>query len=660
MTPRADRRLGRLLMAAVTGLFFLIGAPALNPRSALVSWDLQGHILRAEFFARDVLGAGALTGWFPFWHGGFPLPDVYPPLATWILAAFAWLGISQVGGRLLMVAIWTASVPCSYYALRSFGLRRTSAAAGACVTSALASPRTFGAYALFQLGLIPNGLGFVLAIASLGKIRRALAAEAVTAGDLAGAGLLAGLTILAHPFCAYWLVVASLALIAGETLIRPHPGISIGRAAVIGAIAAAIGASYWVPLVAGRSNLLKTDPFAVAGVVGTWQELASMKYAGGWALSALGFLGLAALSQPRRKSELVFFSIAGAATFALTLGFGNRFLPLGETLATSQRARFEGFYAWLILALSAFAFDAAIEKAGERGVRAAAAVVAAVAAAVALRGASQHRLHVGFAGSAGIEDIRHIGGEISSRLVPGDFVLTEIDNDSVRNFGSPHALNQRLPRANRYIWDQGGSFPEGTRGAERMSELARSMAETLPSAGADLASRGVRFVATTGPQARQVADGLPWLERIWPKPPESALAGAALFEIRGFQRRMGLPPELVRALSSVSYEPKTGYRLSFSPATPAPYPVDLAISFHPWLTGDADGKPLSLNSTRDGRVILSGGPAVWSTLTIAYRPPAFLSVIRLLSLLALVAFAAISLAPRRGGPSGELFRRESA
>jgi hypothetical protein len=108
---------------------------------------------------------------------------------------------------------------------------------------------------------------------------------------------------------------------------------------------------------------------------------------------------------------------------------------------------------------------------------------------------------------------------------------------------------------------------------------------------------------------------------------------------------MGLPPGPSAHLRTVGYTPSGGYRLTFDGNTPLTYPLETAISFHPWLRGATDdGSPLTLAPTADGRLSVTAGPPAPASLSFVYRPPGVLAAVRVASLLALVAFLALSFA----------------
>ena len=85
-----SRTPARLLIAVIGIVMAWQAHHVLDTASLLVCWDLPGHLLRAH---------NGFSSWFPFWHGGFPLTEVYPPLATWLLGLLGSVRIENAASR---------------------------------------------------------------------------------------------------------------------------------------------------------------------------------------------------------------------------------------------------------------------------------------------------------------------------------------------------------------------------------------------------------------------------------------------------------------------------------------------------------------------------------------------------------------------------------
>ena len=96
-------------------------------------------------------------------------------------------------------------------------------------------------------------------------------------------------------------------------------------------------------------------------------------------------------------------------------------------------------------------------------------------------------------------------------------------------------------------------------------------------------------------------------------------------------------------LDEVSYSARKGYRIRFKAGAALSFPVETAISFHPWLRATVDGEAVALSAAPDGRLVLEGRDGEVHQLSIAYRPPWWISVVRILSLLALMGLFALVL-----------------
>jgi len=619
---------------------------ALDTNSLLISWDLQGHLLRARHAAATLSPVAGFTAWFPYWHGGFPLPEVYPPLATWLLGIFVALGVDAVAARIVLMAAWLAVIPCSYYFLRSFEVERAPAAVAACLAATIDANWTFGGYAIFILGLLPNALGFLFAVLFLGSARR-LVGGFSSPSAIARTGLLGGLTILAHPFAAVWAAAAGAWLALTQRFTGKKGTTSTRPLLIAGAWAAVIGSFYWLPFLANRHSLLPTEPFFPRSITGGFRTMALLSGMGGPVAATLAIAGLVALSRPEQKTRLLFFSGLLAIGFVLSTGVLAPIFPFSDVFGRTQWARFEGFYGWSALMIAAFAVDAA--RAWVVPPRRAAAIstlIMAVMLVTAGAGLIRQRKDFTLVTPASVESLNELAGELERRLRPGDFLLSENAVEMSDVLGSPHFLNQRLPRLNPLFWDQGGSLPEGTVAAERFFSVSRDLTVQAAMARGDLAEGGVRFLATVRRESRDALDHLPWLRRLWS---DERVNGMALYEVVGFDRRFGLPADISAHIDAVDFTPAGGYHVGFSGEQKLGYPLTTALAYHPWLRARADGQPLTAIEGNVKRLVFSSGPEAASDIFITYEPPRWIAAFRALALLAFFLAAVIG-RPRRRAP----------
>lgn len=620
-----------------------VGRHALDTNSILVSWDVQGHLLRARHAAGTLSLRSGFTAWFPSWHGGFPLPEVYPPLTTWLLGIFVALGIDSLAMRITLLGAWIAVVPCSYYFLRSFDVDRWPAAVGSCLSVALNANWTFGAYAIFSLGLLPNAFGFLLAILSLGSARRLVGGFAPPQA-IARTALLGGLTILAHPFAASWMAAAWLVLGLTRRFTDGVGGASARPLVNAGVWSLAIGSFYWLPFLANHHNLLATEPFFPTTLAQSLRSIALLRTMGGPAAVALAIAGLAGLALVAHHERLFVFSALLLVGAILTTGLFAPIFPFASTFGQSQWVRFEGFYGWTALMIATFSLDAARAMApAPRWRPAFISVAVLIVLGTALLGLRPQRQAISLVTPVANASLDGVAAQLNRRLQPGEFLLTENAIDMAGVLGSPHFFNQLLPRINPVFWDQGGSLPEGTAAAERFFEISRDFPELMPGARDDLADGGVRFLVTARRESRDALDQIPWLKRLWA---DERVNGVALYEVAGFDRRFGLPADLSGQTSEVEFTPRDGYQLTFAGEEKLTYPVTTALAFHPWLTASADAEPVSTSEGNAKRLVLTSGPATASEIVISYEPPRWIAPIRVLALLALFLALVIG-RPRR-------------
>ncbi len=635
-------RLAAYAVLAAVGLTMLWTVwPSLGSSGYLAAWDAGGHLLKAEYFATELLPSLRLDDWFPTWHGGFDLFQYYPPLLYYLLGPLTYVFAPELALRVFTAALWVGLLPVTYYLLRSFDLGRLPAALGSGLLLSLNASFGVGLGALYGVGLLPNGLGFILAIWALGRLKRDLF-ELRPAPKVVVTGVVVGLLLLAHTFSAYWFGAAAILLGVAAAWGRPA-GPVVRRLAVVFGIGLALSAYWWLPLAGSFSAMGETGSIQGQSPGAALKGLLLAEDSGGWVISLLAVIGLVYLWLRRHYRELGFFLAIGALTLLLSINAINAILPFGDVIGSSQFIRFHAFFALLLTVWAALGLAGLWYAVGRLprywqapGIAAFALTVGLIAAFVVLPTLSQKRLFIRVVENGPTAELQTLAAELQPRLRPGDFVLSEFNWESRFLLGSPHFVNQRLPREVPGLWDLDGNFPEGTRGSARPVLIASAMGSEgfLASQRDYLEGRGVRFIISTHPSTRVVLDAQPWLRETW--------SGTilSLYEVTGFDRPFGLPRGVGARLQDVSYADGR-YRLAFDRLVTLPAGTAFAVSHHPWLRTEVDGERVRTVG-RNGQLALAE-PAKADSLTIRYAPPAWVWVARAVSLagVAVVALLAV-------------------
>ncbi|MDZ4247806.1 MAG: DUF6541 family protein, partial [Patescibacteria group bacterium] len=571
----------------VVGVAMLVTVwPSLNADGYLAAWDAGGHLLKAEFFAHQLLAHGQLDGWFPAWHGGFGLFQYYPPLLYYLLGPLTYLFQPELALRLFTAALWIGLLPATYYLLRSFSLSRPFAALGSGLLLSLNASFGVGLGALYGVGLLPNGLGFILAIWALGRLKRDLFDRRGTS-DILLTGVVFGLLVLAHTFSAYWFLLASAVLVVSAAWGRHRAGIVpiLKRYGLVLAVGLALSAYWWIPLLGTFDEMGATGAIQQQSPGEILKGLLLSQDSGGWPLSVLAAAGLAYLGFRRRFRELGFFAATGILTLLLSVNAINGLLPFGGIVGSSQFIRFHAFFALLLMVLGAIGL-AGLWHAAVRvrrryrpvGIAVAVSTVALLFNFVVLPTLYGKAGFIRVVDNEPTAELDQLAEQLADRLRPGEFVLSEFNWESRYFLGSPHFVNQRLPRELPEIRDLDGNFPEGTKGAARPVLIASTMGDRLflGSQAEYLRSRGVRYLVSTFPITRRSLDRQEWLRPVW----QGRIL--SLYEVRRFDRAFGLPPRAAGSLTSAEFR-NGSYRLRFSRPVELADGTTLALSYHPWL-----------------------------------------------------------------------------
>lgn len=637
------------LLAAAMGVMLATVWHTLGPQGVLSAWDAAGHLLKAEYWAGQLLPLGRSSGWFPIWHGGFDLFQFYPPLLYYLLGPLSLVFDGELALRAFMCGLWLALVPANYYFLRGLGLERGVAALGASLVLSLNASLGVGLGALYGVGLLPNGLGIVVATLFLGRLVRVLATDPDerTPRSLVAAGLLLAVLILSHTFSTYWcLLAASVLVLSHSTEGRQQLLRNARDYALVLAVALAVSAFWWLPLLVMLDHMGPPGRVVEDGPLEILARLLFARESGGWPASLLAVAGLLSLAWRRDFARGAALALVFVVTLLLCVNAINSWLPFASVVSSSQRIRFEAFAAWLLMVFGALGIDGLwrVVRSLPLQPRLPALLLTLVAlvwgALVVWPTVRANSRYVDVRGGQPLAEISALNQFLGDRLRTGEFVLTEFSWDAVPTFGSPHILNQRLPRELPGFWDLDGNFPEGTAGATQPVLIASALPRIpfLRSQQEYLRGRGVRYVITTVPGTRQALREEAWLTRVWGSP------NLTVFELSG-ARRFGLPAELAEQVEALSYEPPGVYEVRFARPVEAPSSFVVGLSYHPWLVAESDRSSLSLTN-ENGQLHLTSGPQPIQSLTIRYRPTWISGVAGAFSLLALllalgVCFAAV-------------------
>jgi hypothetical protein len=636
-------RIAAYVVLTIVGLIMLHTVWAsLNGSGYLAAWDAGGHLLKAEFFAKELLPHGQLDGWFPAWHGGFGLFQYYPPLLYYLLGPLTYVFHPEFALRLFTAGLWIGLLPATYYLLRSFSLSRLSAALGSGLLLSLNASFGVGLGALYGVGLLPNGLGFILAIWSLGRLKRDLF-ELRPTPDIVLTGFVFGLLVLAHTFSAYWFLLISVVLAASAAWGKSRKQIIAvaKRYGLVLGIGLTLSAYWWVPLLGTFNEMGATGAIQQQSIPDLLKGLLLSQDSGGWPLSALAVGGLGYLWFRNRFRELAFFAGAGTLTLLLSLNAINGLLPFSGVVGSSQFIRFHAFFALLVMALAAFGLAGILYSISRIprsyrpvGIALSLSAVALLANFFILPKLDEKAGFIRVVDNEPTAELPVLASQLHSRLRPGEFILSEFNWESRYFLGSPHFVNQRLSRELSGTWDLDGNFPEGTKGSARPVLIASTMnnGAYLRSQADYLRGRGVRYIVSTFPLTRQTLDGQEWLRRVWKGKILS------LYEVRNFDRPFGLPPAAAESLTAATFENGT-YRLRFDRPVRIGAGTTLALSYHPWLVVKNGDRRIRTGNSGDQLAITES--IITKDFAISYEPPAWVRGSWLVSVLGLLALAVL-------------------
>ncbi len=614
--------------------------PSLYINGVITSWDAVGHLLRAHYWIHHLVSTRFLGGWFPHWNGGFDLYDTAPPLFTFIIGLQQLILPPQLVLRLMMLLLLISIVPVSYLVLRRFGASPLAAAVGASMTAFLDAEQTFGVDAIYGSGLLPNALGFLLALLSISQVKKDIEEENRSFAQCLISAVLLALTIIAHPVMSYWALVA-FGVIAVSNLVvtRGRLRAVAARSCFILVVAAVLSMIWWVPLLLNFKTMYRFGPFGDHTAQQLLTRFFFLTDADPTMLLPVSIAGIFGLASRENKSAAIQWIAMMAVTAALAFNWINSLMPFASVMGSTQRARFEGFFIWFMLASIAFAVDFILSLIKTYATPAKARIIWMILmvsffAFVLVPYLMGHWARTYVVRNAATEDLPEIRKFLTDHLRAGDFVITEY-NEDCGFYGTPHFLTQHLPMTMDNFWDISGNFPEGNLSAIASTGLARRLPMLGPAQFRYMNDRGVRFILTTSRKTAHKLEENEALTRVWPDQRDStwSLDRVSIFELKDSRRRFGLPVDASEKLADIRFEPRGVYHLAFSSPVSLPALASLAISFHPWMTVRANGAAVRTFIGKNFSLGLRDALTDVRELEISFNPPSVVRFAQVTSLL---------------------------
>lgn len=381
ITARTFRRFVALLSLAALGMVHR-GLTAALPAGT----DVEGHVARTEF-AFHLLRHGRLDGWFPTFGSGYRLFAVYGPgltIASGVVRLLTFGLVDTARSLAIVGALSVVLVPWAVAWLsRELGSSRTTAVIAGGLALFVSFPFGGGLAAIYQTGLIPQGLAVSIQVAALAGLLRVARTGSMRA--MAGtAALVAGLLLL-HPISLLVLLVVGPPLVL--VVARPR---SWGRVVRIGATGA------WGAAMAGWWLLPAWHTRALRGGVSAWPtpplptrltEIAhgrvlvpqAIAIAAGFALAALAG---EAVRSPAARRRLAVPLVAMAYLVVAHLAAGHAWGPLELRIQFANRGLTLMAYL-LLLPLAAIVGEPIARRPERERIALAGAVVVVLAVALA-------------------------------------------------------------------------------------------------------------------------------------------------------------------------------------------------------------------------------------------------------------------------------------
>jgi len=223
-----------LLFINVVLLIWVI-IPYLEYNQAL-QWDAPGHLFNSWYLAKHLFPA--MTGWNPYFFGGFPQGVFYPPLFHY-LVAFLSFGITLTVAFKVVVAASILSIPLSSYCFfraQDFSSRLASTACTG-VLAIISLPIVYSAgnnsiggtlYSTLNIGLVANAFALPLFFLYGAFLAREYKARKIIIPSLIFSSIVLSHTLTAIA-AASWLVVFALFKVRNRAdlqVIAKHIGLS--------------------------------------------------------------------------------------------------------------------------------------------------------------------------------------------------------------------------------------------------------------------------------------------------------------------------------------------------------------------------------------------------------------------------------------------------
>lgn len=247
---RRAKTLDLVLLAVMSATAVVVAWPLFDPGYPSSS-DGAAHFVRLRAMTELFLPHGRTDGWCWWWFDGFVPFQFYPSLFFVVVG----LAYHTLGGlvalltlfKIAIVALW-ALLPWAMWAFaRTFRFSRYAALVAAGATLGLSAWEGIGIQGLFSMGLIPQGAGLLLFMASLAALHLAMT---VGGRHVPRAALLCAATVCTHLISGVYLAVAAL-IYVGLALSRRRwrRRRTLLRAASIGALTTAMCTATLAPLV---------------------------------------------------------------------------------------------------------------------------------------------------------------------------------------------------------------------------------------------------------------------------------------------------------------------------------------------------------------------------------------------------------------------------
>jgi hypothetical protein len=623
--------------------------PSINTNGFLVAWDGGAHLAKAHLWARHFFMEGHWASWLPTWHGGIDIIQTYPPMTTYLLGPLSLLMNPELALRIYCAFLWILLLPALFVFLKCFDVSTLPAAMGASFIMLCGASFSAGLSALYGVGLLANSLGFAMTFFFLGSLNKTLSSlhgrRMIFLSALLGAGLL-----LSHSYSFYWALLASFFLLVGNVSAgRVNRTEVLKRFLIVFSLTLLLSAFWWVPFAMNIPNVSTPEPIEQAPLMQVFLRLIRGDQNGGGLMMIAAAGGLITLLKRRNWSTLLFFVGTGVLTLLLAMNIINSWMPFGKVIGSSERIRFEGFFAGLSLALGAISLDAlwrSVSRLGKGPAITALGLSGLVFyAALLLPSLQRNRGFVRAAQNETALSINELGSVLDRRLNAGEFILAEVSWNARPVFGTPHFVSSRAPLVSNKIWSLSGWYPECTRASARPLLIGQNLwnAGYLNSQETYLRKRGVRYLVSTQSDTRESLKKISWLTLIW-EGPETIIKGKgdgsengvlSLFELTGFNTPLGLTPETAKRLSLLTYDDAGRTTALFS--SPASFDIgdSFAFSYHPWLRVKADGKTMKTAPDDLAKLSLLDAARDVRQLEFYYSPPWFLWGGYLVSLLTL-------------------------